>query len=131
LFLIRGSHEMAFDYTSLETGTVQRLIVEFGTEGVIMIPGESIGEPYESKLDNDTEIPVKLVRTSFKRADNNGTLVEENDQMFLVSTEGVSCSNDPKLADRLFVDDVELQVVRVDPLRPGPVTMLWKVHVRK
>jgi len=120
---------MAFDYTSLQIGTVEKLIKEFGDSGHLLMPGESIGEDWESNLDNDTECPIQTLRTAFKTDNNQGTLVEKTDVMFLVSTEGVS--QDPKLAEQIVVDCEKFQVVRVDPLKPGPVIMLWKVHARK
>jgi hypothetical protein len=80
-------------------------------------------------LTSEASYPVTLVQTMFKKADNNGTLVEADDVLFLTSTEGVTI--DPALANRLAVDSVTYQVVRIDPLFPGPVVMLWKIHARK
>jgi hypothetical protein len=120
---------MSFDYTSLKTGVAEKLIKEFGDSGYLLMPGESVGEDWESNLDNDVECPIQAVRTAFKTDNNQGTLVEKTDVMFLVSTEGVT--QDPEMAQKIVVDCKEFQVVRIDPLRPGPVTMLWKVHARK
>ena len=121
---------MAFDYVNLRDNVAEKLIAQFGDVGHLLLPGESVGEDYESRLNNDSECPVAYVRTKFAKAENNGTLVEKNDVMFLVSTEGV-ITFDPKLADRFLVDNIEYQIVRIDPLKPGPVVMLWKVHSRK
>ena len=120
---------MAFDYSTLRTDTVETLIKEFGDSGHLLLTGESIGEAWESNLDNDVECPINAVRTRFIQDNNQGTLVEKNDVMFLVSTEGVA--NDPTLAEQIVVDCTKYQVVRIDPLKPGPVVMLWKVHARK
>jgi len=120
---------MAFDYTALNTGTVQPLIDEFGKDGELAVNSAFTGAPYDSKLAGETLHDVRLVQTVFKRADNNGTLVGETDVLYLVSTQGVAIN--PQLADRIIVDGVTYQVVRIDPLKPGPVIMLWKVHARK
>ena len=118
-----------FDYDTLRTGTVEPLIEQFGDKGHFILPGESVGEAWESNLDNGVECPVTGVRTSFKTDNNQGTLVEKNDVMFLISTKGVA--QDPTLAEQLVMDCVKYQVIRIDPLKPGPVVMLWKVHARK
>ena len=120
---------MAFDYATLRTGTVETLIKEFGDQGHLLLPGESVGEDWESNLDNDVECPINVVQTAFKKDNNQGTLVEKNDVMFLASTEGVG--TDPAMAQQIVVACVKYQVVRIDPLKPGPVIMLWKIHARK
>jgi len=120
---------VAFDYAALRTNVVEPLIDEYGDGGYFLLPGEPAGEAYESQLDNDSECPLKCVQTQFTKAENNGTLVEQNDVLFLVSTEGIYF--DPELVNRIVIDCVEYQIVRIDPLKPGPVVMLWKVHARK
>lgn len=146
---------MAFDYTGLRDGTVEPLIAEFGKSGSILVttpPGEFLldrdgnqildrdgnpitvrdvvaAAPYGSQLGFDVAHAVTLVQTRFKKSDNNGTLVEMGDVLFLVSTEGVTI--DPSMANRMTVGGVTYQVIRIDPLQPGDVVMLWKVHARK
>jgi hypothetical protein len=121
---------MAFDYTALNTETVQPLIDEFGKDGQLSINVPDSGaEPYENQIGESVLHAVRLVQTVFKKADNMGTLVEAGDVLFIISTKGVTV--DPQLADRMIVDTVKYQVVRVDPLMPGPVIMLWKIHARK
>lgn len=144
---------MAFDYTRLKVKTAERLIKKYGKSGTIVVssaPGDILldrfgnplldrfGDPitvravstaYGSQLGFDVSHDVVLVQTVFKKADNSGTLVEMGDVLFLVSTQGMTI--DPELANRMTVDGVTYQVVRIDPLKPGPVIMLWKVHARK
>ena len=147
---------MTFDYASLRDGTVEPLIAEFGKAGVLYVYTDipsgalidrdgnyildrdgnyivsrsgSLREAWESQLGSDLPYAVVLIQTQFKKDNNMGTLVEKDDVQFLVSTQGVTI--DPELANRITVDSVTYQVVRVDPLKPGTVTMLWKVHARK
>jgi len=120
---------MGFDYLRIRDKVAEPKIEQFGLPGYMLLPGQSIGEPWESHLDNDVEIPVLCLQTTFTKADNNGTVVEKDDVMFLVSTQGIA--NEPTLADRIVVDCVEYQIIRIDPLKPGPVVVLWKVHARK
>jgi hypothetical protein len=120
---------MAFDYTAMRLETVDPLINEFGKDGQLAVNVPATGAPYDSQLDSETLYPVRLVQTKFKKADNNGTLVVEGDVLYLVSTQGVTI--DPDLADRMTVGGVTYQVVRIDPLVPGPVIMFWYIHARK
>jgi len=120
---------MAFDYAGLRDGTVEPLIAEFGKPGQISVNVPAVGDPWDSQIGGETLFDVKLVQTKFVKDNNQGTLVEENDVLFLVSTEGVTA--DPEMANRIVVGGVTYQVVRIDPLQPGTVTMLWKVHARK
>lgn len=120
---------MAFDYISLRDDTAEPLIAEFGKPGQIAVNDSSSFAPYESQFGSETLHDCTVVQTRFQKADNNGTLVEEGDVLFLVSTDGVTI--DPALAHRIVAGGATYQVVRVDPLQPGPTIMLWKVHARK
>jgi hypothetical protein len=120
---------MAFDYATMRLETVIPLIDEFGKDGELAVNDATTGAPYESQLGAETLHPVRLLQTKFKKMDNNGTLVEEGDVLYLVSTQGVTI--DPDLADRMIVGGVTYQVVRIDPLVPGPVIMFWYIHARK
>ena len=120
---------MAFDYTGLRNETVEPLIDEFGKDGQLAVNDDASGAPYDSQLGSETLYDVRLVQTRFKKSDNNGTLVEAGDVLYIVSTKGVKI--DPDLANRMIVGTVTYQVVRIDPLQPGNVIMLWKIHARK
>ena len=120
---------MAFDYPALRDNTVEPKIAEYGKPGTLYINDPEGGAPYESQFGDELAYPVTVLQTGFTKADNKGTLVEKGDVMFLVSTEGVTA--DPELAHRIEVNSITYQVVRVDPLFPGPTIMFWKVHARK
>jgi hypothetical protein len=145
---------MAFDYVDIRDNTAEPSIAEFGKVGAVYVNAVNVESylvdrdgdfildregnkiivtegvaPYASQLTSETSYPVTLVQTMFKKADNKGTLVEADDVLFLVSTEGVTV--DPALANRIRVDSVTYQVVRIDPLFPGPIVLLWYIHARK
>jgi len=120
---------MAFDYAGLRDETAEPLIKEFGKTGGLLVNDPATGAPYESQIGAEVSHAIIAVQTQFKKTDNNGTLVEMGDVLFLVSTEGVTI--DPALANRITMNSITYQVVRIDPLEPGPVVMLWKIHARK
>jgi hypothetical protein len=120
---------MAFDYVNIRENTVNPLFQKFGKAAQLSVNVPATGDPWDSQIDGEELHDVTVIQTTFEKEDNNGTLVQETDVLFLVSTEGVTV--DPSLADRLIANGVTYQVVRIDPLQPGPTTMLWKLHGRK
>ena len=120
---------MDFDYAGLRDEVVEPLIEEFGKDATIAVNEPATSGGGSSQIDSETLHPARVVQTQFKKTDNSGTLVEAGDVLYLVSTRGVTI--DPDLANRMIVHGVTYQIIRVDPLRPGPVTMLWKIHARK
>ena len=125
-----GWLKVALNYTRIRNRVVEPRIKKYGKPGQIAVNVASTGaEPYESQLDGETLHDGKFLQTKFEKADNQGTLVEKDDVLYLLSTEGVTI--DPDLANRVIVGGVTYQIVRIDPLEPGIVTMFWYVHARK
>lgn len=120
---------MAFDYPGLRDNTVEPKIAEYGKAGTLYVNDPAGGAPYESQLGDEVSHAVTVLQTQFMKSDNLGTLVEMGDVMFLTSTEGVTI--DPELADRIKVNSITYQVVRIDPLFPGDTILFWKIHARK
>ena len=118
---------MAYDYASLRDNTVEPLMTRFGKAGTITTPTGTPTNPWEPAT-GETTTAVTVVEVSPDISDRDGTLIQENDVMFLISPEG-----DPALdlAQSLTVEGVEYEVVGIMPVRPGPVLVLWKAHCRK
>lgn len=119
---------MTFDYTSLRDDTVEPLIAQFGKAATLTQPGTSTGPEYDPTPGTPTEYAVTVVESRFSMADKAGTLVQEDDRMFLMST-----ANDPapSLKGTMTVGSDTLQVVNLEPVKPGSIAMLWRVHCRK
>lgn len=121
---------MAFDYASIRDQTVIPQIADKGKPGQISVNEPTTGaEPYESQIGTPVLHPVTLVQKQFKKSDNKGTLVQMGDVLYMVSPDGVTI--DPALADRIIVDGISYQIIRIDPLQTGPLVMLWNIHARK
>lgn len=119
----------AFDYASLRDSVVQPLLSDFGVACTLHVAGVPTGQPYDPQPGADTTHAAKVVRTVFSKEDRSEGTVQVDDVAFLLSPEGLSI--DPSLAHRIQVESEMYQVVKIKPLRPGPTTMLWKVHARK
>ncbi len=70
-----------------------------------------------------TEIDCYVLEDRFEIRHINGTLVQENDRLFL-------CTVQPVLGDRLDVGSDSLTVVRAVPLKPGDTVIYTEVQAR-
>lgn len=118
-----------FDYTGIRDTVVQPLTSDFGKTGTLKVPGAPTGPAYNPTPGDDVDHAVTLVQTKLRQSDIDGTVVQATDSVFLVSPEGLSI--EPAMKQRLVVDGAEYQVVKVEPLKPGSVTMMWRVFARK
>lgn len=119
---------MAFDYERLKTGTAERLIEDFGKTVTLTQPGVYVGPDYNPTPGAPTEYPVFAVEVKIRQEHIDGTLIQQGDRMFLVSTKNAP---EPAMDNTMTVDNSTLQVIEIKPLKPGPVTMLWKIRCRK
>lgn len=118
-----------FDYAGLRDSVAEPLIADFGKDATLTLNTPAGGsDPWNPGTSGETETAVKVVQTEFKLRDRDGTLVQKDDLLFILSTAG---DPDVTLAKTLTVDGVLYQIVQIMPLRPGPVTMLYKVHCRR
>ena len=115
------------NYIRLRDEVAARQIADKGKTGVITTPTGTPANPWEPAT-GSTETSVTVAEIGLDLSDRDGTLVEEGDVMFLVSTDG-----DPSvdLAQTLTVEGVTYQVVGINPVRVGSVLVLWKAHCRK
>ena len=120
---------MAFDYPDIRDNTAEPLIKEFGIGGQVAVNDPTTGEPWDSQIGSEVLHSAIFFKSKFTKDNNRGTLVEKNDVLFLMSTEGVTI--DPELANRIIVNSVTYQVVRIDPLEPADTIVMWFVHARK
>jgi hypothetical protein len=120
---------MSFDYQRLRDQTAEPLIERFGKSATLTtFQAASGGDPWNPVPDTPVTQDVTVVQTVFDLRDRDGTLVQEDDVMFLLSTAGDPTTD---LAQTLTVESVVYQVVRIMPLKPGDITMLYKVQARK
>jgi len=120
---------MAIDYDSLRINTAERLLRENGKIAQIVTPGAATGPSYNPSPLPPTKEPVYFVETRYSMTDRNQTLVEVGDKIGLVSTETGAIPK--KSINQIEIDDVLYRFIDVQPLNPGGVVMLYKVHCRK
>jgi hypothetical protein len=123
-----------FDYANLRDNTAEPLLARFGKQATLTKPGTPTGDEWNPTPGTPTEYTVIVMETQFSRAaiwaisTRAGTQIEQGDRLYLMST---SAGVEPAREDTLAVDGDVFQIINVDPLKPGPVTLLSRVHVRK
>ena len=119
---------MGFDYENIRDTVAIPQIAAFGRNATLTQPGVPTGPDYDPTPGTPTVLAVKVVTKRFSAYEKQGTLVQENDVRFIMSTDG---DPDPTLKGTLTIDGEVFQVVDLDPLSPGSVVVLWYIHCRK
>ena len=130
-----------FDYDSIRDSVVIPQIAKFGKEAVLTQPGTPTGPDYDPTPGTPTEYTVKVLETGppgsgFTIMNQPGGLVREVDRWFMMSVEPdpVEGIPDPDLNGVLTVPKVagvDIQVISLDPIQPGPVILFWRVRCKK
>jgi hypothetical protein len=119
---------MDFDYEKIRDTVAEPQIAAFGRDATLTQPGTPTGPDYDPTPGTPIVFPVKVVTKRFSMYEKQGALVQENDVRFLMSTDGDPA---PDLKGTLTVGSDILQVVDLEALSPGSVSVLWYVHCRK
>lgn len=119
---------MAINYTNLRDNVAERLIRENGKQATLIQPGAPTGPEWDPQPGPDIETEVMMVETDWRQFHRVETLVQVGDKFGIISTEaGVT----PKMElHDIRIDGKRYQFVDIRPLKPGPVTMLWKFQAR-
>lgn len=72
-----------------------------------------------------TDVSVYGVEERYRSYEIDGTLIRGGDRKFIVASDTV-----PTLAMKMVESSVEYQIVAVNPLQPGTVTLYYEIHVR-
>jgi len=119
---------MTFNYARLRDGTAERLIARFGQTATLTKPGTPTGPAYNPVAGTPTAYTVTVVNKTIKIENRDGTLVQQGDRLFILSTDTTAT---PEMGDTLTADSELYQIVDVTPLQPGATVMLWYVQCRK
>ena len=116
-----------FNYTGLRDNTAETLIAKFGKTATLNTPGGAGANPWDPPVAGiDYEITV--VGPNYKLSNRDLTVVEDAQLKFIVSTDGGAV---PAMDCTITLEGAVFQIVGVDPLEPGSVTMLYTVYCRK
>lgn len=113
---------MAIDYNRA-LATAKRLIRDNGRDVVLRTMQQS-GDEWAPVL-VPVDVTVRAVQTEFEADEIDGTLIQYCDKLYLIAG-----GADISLAQRLVDGTADYEVVRIMTVKPGPLTVLYKVQVR-
>ena len=113
---------MKFDYGPIKAIS-DSLIAEFG-KSAVLVSTTTTGPDFDPVV-TETTTDITLVELDFSLTNRNESLVQAGDKLFLVQAVAA-----PALDDKIRLDGVDYQMVQVQPLAPGPVTILYEVQGR-
>lgn len=118
---------MPINYAKLQ-GVAERLIRENGKTAQLISTGPSTGQPWDPQPGVEIEEDILIVETMYSMFHRSESFIQVGDKTGIISTEtGIT----PSLTDHdIRIDGVRYQLVDVQPLIPGPVTMLYKFTAR-
>ncbi len=114
-----------FDYARAET-TAQRLIKRFG-QAVTLTKTTDALIAYDPKQ-TETSYTVQAAQLNYNEKDIDGTLIQTDDRLVYISTEGLAVI--PEVDDTLTINSVDLNIISIMPLAPAGTVVYWKVQVR-
>ena len=117
-----------FNYTGLRDNTAEKLLARFGKTATLNTPGGAGADPWDPPVAG-TDYDITVVGPDYKLNNRELTTIEEAALKFIVSTDGATVP--PALNCTITLDGSVFQIVGVDPLQPGSVTMLYTVYCRK
>ena len=113
---------MRFDYSQIKA-TADRLINRFGKDAVL-VTTTTTGPAFDPTV-TEVTTDIILAEIGYSLTNRNESLVQAGDKLFLVQAVA-----EPALDDKIRLDGVDYQMVQVQPLAPGPVTILYEVQGR-
>lgn len=120
---------MAIDYDSIRINTAEKLLRENGKVAKLITPGANTGTDYDPVYGDATEDDVYFLSTHWKMSDAQKSLVQVNDVVGIMSTEGGIIPD--QSINTIKIGGIIYQLIVVSPLQPGNVTMLYGLIARK
>lgn len=115
-----------FNYPRMRDNVAEKLLARFGTTATLtkLVNTGTDWNPTQTA----TDYTVTVVKKTIQAKDRDGTLVQMDDEIFIVSTDTTVT---PEMPDTMTIEGTTFQVINVKTLKPGPTTMLWYVQCRK
>jgi hypothetical protein len=118
----------AFDYTDTQADAAE-LIAEFGQAGQLMPPATR-ADPYDPDSVATTPDPIgcTLVVIAYTLREREASLIAEGDRKVLIAAQGLQA--EPTAAFGLAIGADTFQIVRVMPVSPAGVPVLYEIQAR-
>ena len=119
---------MTFDY-SRTISTADRMIERFGVAGTLR-RRTTTGPEYDPTEGNPVNHACRFVVSDYSATEIDGTRVLATDKKVMLAKGSLTV--EPRLSD-LLVDAASssYKIVAINPLQPGPDTVMWELQVRR
>ncbi len=116
-----------WDYAE-DVADAKEMIAEAGQVGKIVRSGSVTGDRWDPEYSASGETECTFVELEYTTEEIDNSSVKIGDKKLLMSVEGVDPA--PDTSCQVEVGDVPYQVIKVTPLSPGGVVIMWTVQVR-
>lgn len=118
----------AFDYAGA-VATANALIADFGQAGALVRAGAATGPAYNPTPGAPVDHACTFVVDSFRKDEVDGTSVLQTDLKVLLAQGSLAI--EPATSDKLKVAGKPIDILKVEPLAPGGVTVFWTLQCRR
>lgn len=118
---------MAFDYAR-STATADRLLAKFGQTGTLKRP-TSTGPAHNPTEGEPDEHACTFVVEEFKAFEIDGSRVLATDKKVLLAKGSLTI--EPTTTDKLMIGGIPHSIVRIEPVAPGGVTVMYMAQCRR
>ncbi len=112
-------------YVRLEA-TAKRLIAKYGKDAFI-VRDVLTGPPHNPTV-TPTPYACKLADIGYSLTDRDATLILTGDKVGIISPD---LSIVPEKSDRIRIDGEDYNLVDLEPLNPGGLTVIYEYHARR
>jgi len=111
-------------YTRLNA-TARRLISKYGKSAEIVRQVTS-GPPHNPVV-TETTYACKLADIGYSLTDRDASLILVGDKVGIISTDIAVV---PQKSDKLRIDGIDYNLIDLEPLNPGGLTVIYEYHAR-
>lgn len=117
-----------FDYVE-SRADADELIEDFGQ--LAYVRRATLGGPAWEPTETTVDYPTFAARVAFTQKQIAQGNVLDNDQRWLVAAGSlVAVAIEPTVPDKLIVGGVALPILRVDPVNPAGIAVMFDCHIR-
>lgn len=115
------------NYVELANHT-KKLIAKYGKTLILRSYSAATYDPVTMTYVNGAAIDIQIsaVEEAYKDYEIDGTQIRAGDMRFLASSAVV-----PTTSMKIVIDGAEWEIVKINPMRPGEVTLYYEIQARR
>lgn len=113
---------MKFDYAPIKA-VADSLIDQFGKPATL-VSFTTTGPDFDPVV-TETTTAITLVELDYSLTNRNESLVQAGDKLWLIQA-----AANPAMEDKIELDGTRYNMVDIQPVAPGPVSLMFEVQAR-